>query len=210
MKPRQLKKKLPVRPFGSTKSAKTSGSGDSGALSEFAAKLRGKLHELNTRGIMDVQRTLRSALDKKSITARTVASAFTPPVVPPHAGWGKGLKVGDSTVVREPLFSATGQKVAKDRRKLVFVSRNKTAAITVGRPSRKEWNIESLTDSDSKSRISSEKLAEHYRKNQYKTDIDLIKQHAPSYGYTGDARDISDGQLSGKVGGIPLIRFPKK
>ena len=174
------------------------------------AKLRGKLHELSFRGIREVRGTLNSVLDKKNITARTVASAFTPPPTAPHAGWGNGLKVGNSKAVREPLFSPTGQKVGKDKRKLVFVSKDKSTAITVDRPSRKEWNIQSLTSSDSKGRISSEKLAEHYRKNQYKTDIDLIKQHAPSFGYTGDVRAISDEQIAGKVGGIPLIRIPAR
>lgn len=168
----------------------------------FLERLRG-LVELSRAGLLATIKKLPQHWDKRGITARAVASEFSPSnnlVGDPS----RGMKLGNGLrALREPWRPG----MLKSKRRLQLVTPDGTTITTITRPRKKVWSVESLVNTERPSSIGTEKLAKSYEATMgFKPDAAEIAKMAKAYGESG----VTPSQVAQKTGGIPMIRRPSK
>ena len=168
----------------------------------FLERLRG-LVELSRAGLSATMKALPKHWDHRGITARAVASEFTPSnnlVGDPS----QGLKVGNGLrALREPWRPG----ILKSKRRLQLVTPDGTTITTITRPRAKSWVVQSLVNTERPGSIDTQKLAKSYQATMgFKPDANEIAKMAKDYRVSS----ITIPELAEKTGGIPMIRRPVK
>jgi hypothetical protein len=163
-----------------------------------------RLAEFSRAGLRAVFRELPKHWDKRGITARAVASSFTPGemlIGDPKGGLAIG---GGLRALREPYQA--GMK--KSKRRLQLVTPDGTTIATITRPRKKVWSVESLVNTERTSSVPTTKLAKSYKSLMgFKDDRKAINKTIRDYQV---GRDVPLDEFADKTGGIPLVRPPAK
>ena len=162
-----------------------------------------RLAELSRAGLSATMKALPKHWDHRGITARAVASEFTPSnnlVGDPL----QGLKVGNGLrALREPWRPG----MLKSKRRLQLVTPDGTTITTITRPRAKSWVVQSLVNTERPGSIDTQKLAKSYQSTMgFKPDVAEIAKMEKAYGVSG----VTIPEIAEKTGGIPMIRRPAK
>ena len=159
--------------------------------------------ELGIGGLKKLVKVIPEHLDRRGITAVTTASAYTPKhaIMP-----GKGLAVDGLRAIRQPWRPG----LLKSRRKLQIVDDVTGTQMTVTRPMKRKWSIESLSNASSAAPATNEGLQRGYGRYGFVPNRPLIARQLRQMPGAPAARSVTNEKVTEHAGGLPMIRRPQR